>query len=159
MKPELFINLADLSKARPIKYKEDMRPKLHKFDPVIYPRKLWVVFSYEDVVKNFTYRDDETINIPEDGRGNHNKACVLPVIQKKTGHIGVVVIIWHNIAADDIAHESVHVASSIFDDLGMSMGFDGSRHEHFAYLVGWAAGCIEKAIKTNSAKKDAEKTT
>ncbi|MEG1838961.1 MAG: hypothetical protein RR220_06700 [Bacteroidaceae bacterium] len=50
-----------------------------------------------------------------------------------------------------IVHESVHIASCIFDDCSMTMGFSDGRDEHFAYLVGWAADCINQ-VRTNKFK-------
>ena len=48
----------------------------------------------------------------------------------------------------DVAHESVHVASCIFDDCNMTFGFSDGKDEHFAYLVGFAADCINQ-VRTN----------
>ena len=48
---------------------------------------------------------------------------------------------------ETISHESVHVASCIFNDCGLRMGFADQQDEHFAYLVGWVAKCIDKVKK------------
>ena len=122
--------------------------KIHKFDPVIYPRKLWVTSSYDDLVKYFKERNGKNIYIPEDEGVKTCTAATIPhVACKQTKDIGVVVIIWHDITVNDMAHEAVHVASSIFDDCGIQMGFSDGKDEHYAYLVGWATECIEKAVK------------
>lgn len=44
------------------------------------------------------------------------------------------------------AHEAVHVADYIFDELGMYTQSFVNHNEQYAYLVGWAAGCISKTL-------------
>ena len=48
-----------------------------------------------------------------------------------------------------IAHESVHVATQIFSDCNMGFSFEAGMDEHFAYLVGWAADCMNN-IRTGN---------
>lgn len=53
------------------------------------------------------------------------------------------------IVAGDEAHEAVHVADYIFEQLDMYSQDFSSANEQYAYLVGWAAGCISKTIINN----------
>lgn len=116
--------------------------KIHEFDPVIYPRKLWVVISNSEDFLNEKFNHECNL----DGFSEKSKAIVFPCSLVETGDLGVIVVFTKKSFMDikNISHESVHIASVIFSDCGMMMGFDEGRDEHFAYLVGWAAECIDK---------------
>lgn len=123
---------------------------VHQFTPTIYPRKLWVIKggSVKNIQDAFTDVDGEEINFVID-TGKEPSAMTLKVIHKESKYYGVLVwLLESKVSVGAVAHESVHVASCIFDDLGMTIGFDGGKDEHFAYLVGFAADCINQ-VRTN----------
>lgn len=119
--------------------------EIHEFYPTVYPRRLWILKggSLKDINEAFGERDGSEIYIHIE-KGNEPKAATLRVWHRSTGKYGVLVWILCRIDVETVAHEAVHVASCIFDDCGMSMGFDGGKDEHFAYLVGFAADCINQ---------------
>ena len=121
--------------------------KIHEFDPVIYPRKLWIVVTNNpQVIKdNFEYDSD-----PENFFGGGHAAMVISCSQKETNLIGVCICFTKHkhLTTKNIAHESVHAASYMFSACNMSMGFEDGKDEHYAYLVGWIAECCEK-VKLN----------
>lgn len=121
----------------------------HVFDPTIYPRKLWVVknASISDVSKLFYNYDKTEISIP-DTYANNSKGLVFRVRDRNAGFYGVMVMLFGKCDIETVAHESVHVASCIFSDCGIFMGFDDGQDEHFAYLVGFVADCINQ-VRTN----------
>lgn len=127
---------------------------IHQFDPVIYPRKLWIVSTKDEKIikNNFTERDGKEM-VFEDSIGNEPIASVISCTQKGSGFYGFLIWIQDNKKFDvgSFAHESVHVASQMFYDMGMQMGFTDGRDEHYAYLVGWIADCINQ-VKTNKFK-------
>lgn len=141
-----------------------MRRKLiiDKYDPVIYPRMFWVTHDVIGLDKIFIFcnmRDGRTEeltaynNLLEEYENGTGVLITCPVIHKATNKLGVLTIILQpdNIIAGDEAHEAVHVADYIFEQLGMySQDFRDS-NEQYAYLVGWAAGCISKSIIKNKA--------
>lgn len=124
-----------------------MKPlKIHQFDPVIYPRLVWIVNggTPEDIRKEFFERDGEELNLEPEFKNSH--ACVSDVTFGEDKMIGVLVwIIDKPRGCKDIAHESVHVANKIFRDCGIDMHYD--HDEHYAYLIGWVADCIEQVVK------------
>lgn len=127
--------------------------KIHQFNPTIYPRKLWVIKggSVENIQEVFLEPngDEIILNFEE---YNYPAATTLKVRQKETNLLGVLVwLISDKIDVGIVAHESVHVASCIFDDMGMTMGFECGNDEHFAYLVGFAADCINQ-VRTGKFK-------
>jgi hypothetical protein len=119
---------------------------IHEFDPVIYPRKLWVVVTDNPKI----LRDN--FNFEEDCENHFDTAAafVFPVSQKETRLIGVCIcfVKKSNMILKNIVHESIHTTSLMFHALNMSMGFDGGKDEHYAYLAGWIAECCEK-VKLN----------
>ena len=113
---------------------------IHQFDPVIYPRKVWVCLgaTKEVLDDRFTFISPLVDELFE------STAVTSICTEKNTGLGGVIV--WtpkKTMAINTIAHESVHVADMIFDFIGESTKTD----ECHAYLVGWVAECIEKAMK------------
>lgn len=126
------------------------KTRIHQFNPTIYPRKLWVmkVGSVDDISDAFKEPDGEEIHLCIE-EGKEPAAMTLKVCHKGTGYLGVLVWICENsISVKDVAHEAVHVASCIFDDCNMTFGFSDGKDEHFAYLVGFAADCINQ-VRTN----------
>ena len=124
-----------------------MRNKtIHEFHPSIYPRRIWVVKgSNEKFVKdNFTERLGEEI-VFENKDGNEPSCTVLPYVKlRSNGKYGYLVYIQSRLSVGDIAHESVHVATELFSEIGAIHTPDNQ--EPFAYLVGWIADCIHQVI-------------
>lgn len=84
---------------------------MKKFDPQIYPRKLYIVESYDEIMELFTNRDKDATSPPDtDGYG----AITFPAIEKSTGHCGVAVYFVEDITIGRIAHEADHVVSSMW---------------------------------------------
>jgi len=119
---------------------------IHEFDPVIYPRKLWIVITNNPKIlrDNFNFEEDC------ENHFESSAAFVFYCTHKETGMIGVCICFVQSkhLTLKNITHECVHVASAIFNGCNMAMGFDGGKDEHYAYLVGWAAECCEK-VKLN----------
>lgn len=120
---------------------------LKEFNCEIYPRKLWVATSWDEVKDKFaTNRDYE---FKEEERAY---ATTYPGIRRKcSGMLGVLIVFneYKNIGCsklvENIAHESLHAANAIFNDL--DIGYSLTDHEHAAYLVGWIAKCCWKVLQ------------
>lgn len=139
------------------------KPKIEMHDPVIYPRKLWVSDSIEGLNKTFIFMkttDPYTENptsydsILNDSEYSDSGMITIPVMRMSNGLYGVLVIALdlEDITPDMIPHESVHVADYIYSQLGIFSQDFTEGNEAYAYLVGWAAGCISKSI--SNFKKD-----
>lgn len=133
--------------------------KIHKFEN-LYPRIFWVVVMDEEDPIKLLNKFYFFVNLP--GWNTINKsieddlntasveatAGCYPVQDKMTGKIGVLLVIFNSeeTNTDIIAHESVHIADYYYEACGCnSEGFtDGN--EAYAYLVGWAAGCIANVL-------------
>ena len=119
--------------------------KIHVFDPVIYPVKLYIYTNPTNTsLKNdFCIWNEEECSEYEDGP---TKASVLKdiVSLKSNGEYGILISIFNKkLSISDIAHESTHAARIIWEWLGE----DVSGVESDAYLVGWIAKCIYEVIK------------
>ena len=119
--------------------------KIHEFDPVIYPLKLWVIVTDND--KELEELFDIECDVTD--FANKNEAIVFPCSLKENSKKGVCVVFQNKkyMNTKNIAHESVHIASVIFLECNVDMRFNNGLDEHFAYLVGWAAECCEKVKK------------
>lgn len=128
-----------------------MKNKVHCFVNHIYPRKLYVVITDSALFLNqhFTNREcDKGISQEE---FDNSKAITFRCTYYVNGDYGVCVAFHKKeyMAVREIAHEALHVATAIHKDLGMSMGFNIGEDETCAYIVGWAADCINR-VKTNN---------
>lgn len=112
---------------------------IREFDPLIYPRKIWVYIGkdYEEVKDYF--QDSDIKNMPDQTLG-----YVQNTHRKETNMGGI--LIWFRskkeIDASTITHESLHSALEIFDFIGGKV--DNQNQEYICYLAGWIAECIEK---------------
>jgi hypothetical protein len=130
---------------------------LYKFDPVIYPSKLWIGINPElETISKIFYGLDSNLNridiTEQEYKHSHfSIAQTYTVSHKKDGWIGTLVCIWRPKQLDikTICHESAHCADFICENFGIETGrFDSG--EPYAYMIGWIADCIEK-VKLNKA--------
>lgn len=115
--------------------------QIHEFDPLIYPRKLWVAVNVSYGVIEKTFKDIKPMDENADAQVDH------------TGHLesnkGGMLIRFENRKAmtqSNITHEATHAAMEIFDYVGAVP--DPKNQEPFAYLCGWIAKCIDE-VKRN----------
>lgn len=111
-----------------------MKNKLYEFNPVLYPRKLWVLKDADDkyIKETFSYYDGTEIST--EGCYQYD-SYVIKARRKNDNMLGCLVVIqYRNISVETIAHEAVHVATDIFDDIRAI--HDANNQEPFAYLVG-----------------------
>lgn len=126
---------------------------LQEFNTEIYLRRLWVATSWDEVKDKFTAYGDYDFD-EEKNCG----AVTYPKIKRKTSGMYGVLIVFNmdsnkggSELVGDIAHESVHAANAIFDELGVA--YDLVNDEHAAYLVGWIAKCCWEVLQKEVYKK------
>ena len=126
---------------------------LQEFKNDIYPRKLWVATSWDEVKDKFATNGD--YEFKEEERAY---ATTYPGIRRKcSGMLGVLIVFneYKNIGGskfvENIAHESLHAVNAIFDELGIEYSL--THDEHAAYMVGWVAKCCWKVLQ-NEIYKD-----
>lgn len=119
---------------------------IREFDPVISPFRLWVVIGGTDKEITDSFLQYDGTDIEGIGKGiSKSEAFAMPVISKDSNRYGVVVYFVNRrvMTCSVIAHESSHAAKFLFEHIGA----DIKEHEPFEYVVGWIAGCCEKAKK------------
>ena len=124
--------------------------KIHEFDPVIYPRLLWVCANStkQALVERFEINEKQT---EESLEINGVTTTLVSDLETKKHGILVFCTSKKQLTISNIAHESVHVADAIFEAI-QAVGEDFSvGNEPFAYLVGWAAGCMNQ-VRINKFK-------
>jgi hypothetical protein len=119
-----------------------------RFDPVIYPQKLWVSISKDGTELNGMFRHkatDEIIRFEEYDVKNY-EALTFPVSEVETDYHGVLIVYTRQkyMTCKTIAHEAVHAAGYMFQHIGQEI----DSNEPFAFLTGWIADCCWK-VKTN----------
>lgn len=119
--------------------------KIYEFDPVIYPRKLWVVTDAK-ALEEFFYADDKAALTPID---DNEATTYYDVVRKNNKNVGVVIFIRKGINVNTIAHESGHAAFAMFRMINANIEFKNT--EPYCYLLGWIAECIDK-VRTNKIK-------
>jgi len=119
-------------------------PKVHEFDPELYPVRLWVIISNNTSVLSEDFKDANNnfeLNIKQP---NGNGAAVTLYVRRKgTVNYGAVILILSRKELDyeTVAHESTHAASIFWRHIGETEWGE----EANAYLTGWVAKCIEIA--------------
>lgn len=119
---------------------------IHEFDPVIYPRKLWIVATSNMRVITDRFLDKESKGEMTYINGDNFSAITQKVTEKGSLKYGVIIIFLskYQMTTKLIAHEATHAARKIWNELGE----DVIGEEANAYLVGWIAECCEK-VKLN----------
>lgn len=115
------------------------KQKIYEFDPQIYPRKVWVTVGvpFEELKDEF-----EDLKPMEEG----SYAQVDHLRKLKPEVRGGLLVRFENLDTlkkfGNITHESIHVATEIFDYIGAF--HDPKNQELFAYLCGWIAKCMDE---------------
>lgn len=109
--------------------------KIFEYNPVIYPRKLWVSVGASTKELNEVF---EEVGDMED-----SAIATVYSVCRTENKMGGMLIRFNNrmdMTPSVIAHESVHAAMGIYGYVGAEVDLDNQ--EPFAYLVGWIADCI-----------------
>ena len=116
--------------------------KIHQFDPVIYPRNIYVVKGEKigpSILESFRTEDDEQLCL-DGSDGCRAGVWAVRYLDGKHEPLGVLVWLRCKIDVSVIAHESVHAANQIFTDCGVN--YNALNDEHFAHLVVYIAKCL-----------------
>lgn len=133
--------------------------KVYRYE-TIYPRTLWIVNVENDdptsLLKRFVFFknlpgwstvDSSVDNELCESADSAIAGCYI-VQEKSTGVLGMLLVIFRlgDMDTSTIAHESVHVADYYFQVTGCNAEDFTDGNEAYAYLVGWAAGCIANVL-------------
>ena len=134
--------------------------KIYEFDPVVYPRKLWVVVkgSAKDIANTFAEPNcGGDCDVDNDDIANSDALAFSA--QNKDEKTNGVVVWLHSPSRtriEVIAHEALHAAAMILNECGVKPDFDND--EPLAYLVGFCAESIWKAKRHEAEPKKVSKS-
>lgn len=111
----------------------------YEFDPVIYPRKLWVYIGVD--FKELASSAFDGIILPDEDEEYGGVTCE-KAERKSDKRYGILVSFpsKKDMTMGNVSHESSHVVDAIEKACGIGHGDEPS-----AYLFGWVASCINKA--------------
>ena len=118
-----------------------MKGRYEMYNPVIYPRKFFVIRGDKAFVdKHFTNRDGTEIDVDYNDAGAwaHRVKC------KDDGLLGVAIWIDSMVTPADLCHEVMHAVNAYVHDLGTRIpSYEEDSYEEFTcYLGGWMFGCV-----------------
>lgn len=119
---------------------------IDEYDPVIYPRKLWVCKNVDTKKLNSVFSLVDGSCITSYDADDTSYMWTMKVKHRKTGYYGVMVVVLTDKTdkiedvASYAAHEAVHVEFNIFEDIDLSV--PTSAQEASCYLAQWATKCI-----------------
>lgn len=123
--------------------------RIRRYNPVVYPFKLWIVedFGEKEFRKRFIceYEADWTF-----GYSSLIGVFDKPVIDKRSGMIGFIVVIQDLFKEEDVENYTKHIcheASHICDFMWRYLKEDYPGGEANAYLMGWIGDCLYKFIR------------
>ena len=115
-------------------------------EPCIYPVGLCISKSIEELRKHYVAEDGSELE-PRTEEERKGVTATTYKMNRRKGHgCAVGIVFWKKPVIDIIAHEAFHAADYIFNELGVDFVTDGS-NEHWAYLIGWIAGCCGDFVK------------
>lgn len=122
---------------------DEPKTTIHEFDPVIYPRKVWIAVGKCQFKDRFSEVSewDETCN------------AVVDCVHDEERNLGGMLIRFESVDAitfGNVTHESSHVAMEIFDYIGATVEI--KNQEPFCYLAGWIGKCCEEVKRIESEK-------
>ena len=118
--------------------------QVHIFDPVIYPRKVYIVKGKDlnnEIKDAFLTPDGYMLNTEG---ADACRAGVWDVQLAEDKKLGVLIWLREQIDISVIAHESVHAANLVFRSC--CIDYDTTHDEHFAHMVGWVADCVNQVV-------------
>lgn len=125
---------------------------IFEYDFVIYPRKLHVLIepTLEQINDKFLGMNDKPLQKEQyDKYANSCNAITCTAKEKEDKFKTVLVIILdkENCKFGTYAHESIHVADIICEQLEITtQGFSDGGNEHYAYLVGFISQKIQDSL-------------
>lgn len=142
--------------------------KIKAYANTIYPLNLYVTDARHLETVNNVFDFYWTVSSWREGVKNDNKlledettlGLTALVIEKNTGARGVLVVLEnldecsYKVQVDTISHESLHVTTAMCQYVGIPTPTYDEGDEHFAYLLGWVAGCIADAVVEFKKEKD-----
>lgn len=119
---------------------------IHEFDPVIYPRKIWITYdATPDELNDYFPTGDYLDNKFKEENGYEG---ITYRTADRNNKGGVLIRFADNNEAMEswnMLHEAIHAAGIICQYVGIQADFDND--EAFTYLATWIMKCCERVKK------------
>ena len=118
---------------------------IHEFDPVIYPRRIWI--TYDATAKELNEKFPEgdcsgKVFLDDDLKDSYGAEYSVGVVEpERKGGFLLRFPNKETMTPCNITHECIHAATGIFKYIGASVDTDND--EPFTYLVSWIVKCCE----------------
>lgn len=122
-----------------------MKKGYYEYDPVIYPRKLWVMPQATEAEIRMCFTEHDGEEIEWDDKGCF--ATTFPEVCSKAGGTYGVLVAFKgktSMTMGNICHEASHVLDDFIDVLPLSREPRG-HNEHLSYLLRWIGDCMNRA--------------
>lgn len=116
---------------------------LYEFDPVIYPRKLWVyIGSDEDYINRYFHENGSDKRLSFETNSEWDGLTLTEVVRNDTNMVGILVIFRNkaDMRMGIVCHEASHAVDAIENIICMEHGGEPS-----AYLLEWVCKSINLA--------------
>lgn len=123
-----------------------MKDRIYEFDPLVYPRLLWIVRGSEDFVKeNFSKKGGDEFT-DEDVDMRFVDAWVCKCERKSDRRLGILFYFESGIEAKQLVHECYHALTAYVSEINADLpDYDSDGMEEYAaYLIEWIFDCCWK---------------
>lgn len=124
---------------------------LQEFKNDIYPRRLWIATSWDEVKDKFTTHDAD-YNFEELNESTISDRPFPLLIDKRSRNKGILIILKNELIVDDITAiggiviKSMSAADYLLEDIGVSHSLTRDK-EIVCRMVGWIAKCCWKVLQ------------
>src|SRR3990172_9760068 len=123
-----------------------VKTTIYKFNPVVYPRNLYIAIGFDKDRFLELFEMNEVDEKFMESLSGDIIGFGVKVVEKDSRETGVLFIFRNRkFGVETIAHEAVHGADFIFEEIGAYAQDFSEKNEPFAYLTGWVANCINLA--------------
>jgi len=121
--------------------------KIHEFDPIIYPFKIWIIINKTPDILSEHFKEYSQKDILwGNSETSKLKAFSLKAYKKDNSSYGAILYFRNknSMSYGLVAHEASHAAKFLFEHIDAEI----YPHEPFEYVLGWIADCCYK-VKSN----------
>lgn len=122
---------------------------MKRYKQSIYPLPIYITNDVEEFNKYFTHIDGSPLKF------DNALATTYRIVGKKEKRAAIGIVLGCKPSISTIAHEAFHAANFILEYVGADFFMDGT-NEHWAYLIGWVAECIQDFSNQSFKEGDGE---
>ena len=128
--------------------------KIYEFDPILYPRLLWIVKKDSDFIREHFRKKGGYELTDDDLDMSYTDAWVCKCERKSDNRLGILFFFDTGIEAKQLVHECYHALTAYVSEINADLpDYDSNGMEEFAaYLIEWIFDCCWK-VKQGKVKE------